>query len=263
MKYSHSYLVTIQFLGFRFHGWQKQPDTKTLHQALDKTLEFTFGHNYFKTVGMGRTDSKVSASHYTCQLLVLESLHDENLVKEFNENAPADLRMISVRYIQDKSFSIISASKQKTYHYYFSNQGKNHPYAAPFMSGFENLNIELMITGAKLFEGTHFFGSYCTKPSSETKLIRTVDFCEIVENTYLRASFFPEKSYVLIVKGSGFLRYQIRLMMGALLELGAGKMSLVDIQKSLSKDSRRSPISTIAPGSGLHLHQVTFEKYDA
>jgi len=83
--------------------------------------------------------------------------------------------------------------------------------------------------------------------------------CEIVENTVLQANFFPEKSYVLKVKGKGFLRYQIRLMMGVLFELGRGKVDLDFIKASLAEDNDRLHLPSIAPSSGLQLYDLDFE----
>ena len=74
MKYSCSYLLNIQFLGFRLHGWQKQPNLKTVHFLVDKTLKFVLGSTRFKTVGVGRTDAKVSAASYPLQLFVDDQL---------------------------------------------------------------------------------------------------------------------------------------------------------------------------------------------
>ena len=117
-----------------------------------------------------------------------------------------------------------------------------------------------MKEAAKLFEGFHNFKHYCTKPSAETKVERTIDSCEIVENTELTASFFPEKSYVLIIKGHGFLRNQIRLIMGALAEVGKGNYDLDFIKESLDGNSEIAFLKTIAPASGLHLHKVEFKE---
>jgi len=55
------YLVKFQFLGYRFHGWQKQPNTKTLHLMIDKTLRYILQNQSFKTLAASRTDAKVSA----------------------------------------------------------------------------------------------------------------------------------------------------------------------------------------------------------
>ena len=116
-----------------------------------------------------------------------------------------------------------------------------------------------MKTGAKLFEGSHYFHKYCTKPSTDTKFNRCIISCVLEKNTILEANFFPNNSYVLKVKGKGFLRYQIRLIMGVLIELGKGAIDLNFIKNSLSEKNDRKPLKTIAPGSGLQLYSVSFE----
>jgi tRNA pseudouridine38-40 synthase len=260
MKYSHSYLISIQYLGFRFHGWQKQKNAMSLHEMIDKTLSFVLIDINFKTVGAGRTDSKVSANNYYFQLLVNELIKANDFIEIFNSNAPADLKTLSLEKISDDSFNIIQSSKSKEYHYYFSFGAKNHPFAASLLVGFEDhLDIDLMKEGALLFEGTHYFHKYCTEPTKETVFKREILSCTIEENTILRANFFPEKSYVLKVKGKGFLRYQIRLMMGVIVELGKHNITLDNIIDSLKENNDRKPLRSIAPGSGLQLYDVIFE----
>lgn len=261
MNYKVAYLVRFQYLGFRLHGWQKQPNVKTVHFVVDKTLKFVLPSIRFKSVGVGRTDAKVSSTDYIFQLFVDENIDEVDFISSFNRNSPSDVRALSVEQLHDEDFNIIQHSKIKEYRYYFSYGQKNHPYCAPFLVGFlDSLDIEMMKQGAKLFEGHHNFKMYCTKPSSETKVQRTIDFCEIIENTELTASFFPKKSYVLIIKGKGFLRNQIRLIMGALLELGSGSINLDFIEQSLKDICETAFIKTIAPASGLHLHKVELLK---
>ena len=259
MKYSFSYLIKIQFLGFRFSGWQKQTNSTTLHEMVDKTLSFVLKEVRCKTIGVGRTDAKVSADCYYIQLFVDDVIEEVLFLKSFNSNTLSDIRAISVQKIES-SFNIIQAPKLKEYHYYFSNSEKNHPFAAPFIVNVNNdLNIELMKAGAKLFEGEHYFHKYCTKPSENTIFKRIIDSCEIVENDVLTASFFPEKSFVLKVKGKGFLRYQIRLMMATLFELGKGNLTLLYIEDSLKEDNDRGFMRNIAPASGLQLFDVKLD----
>ena len=83
--------------------------------------------------------------------------------------------------------------------------------------------------------------------------------CVIEENDILTANFFPKTSYVLKVRANGFLRYQIRLMMGVLLELGKHKKSLDYIIDSLKENNDRKFLRNIAPGSGLQLYHVEFK----
>lgn len=259
MNYNFSYLVNFQYVGFRLHGWQKQPNLKTVHSFVDKTLKFVCKGIRCKTVGVGRTDAKVSSTDYYFQLFIDEELNEKEFVNSFNLNSPADIRVLSVEKIANDNFNIIQHPKIKEYRYYFSCGEKNHPYCAPFLVGYlDNLDIELMQKAAKLFEGTHNFKRYCTKPSEETKVERIIEYCEIQENTDISASFFPEKSYVFIIRGEGFLRNQIRLMMGALAELGKGNYTLDFIKESLHPESEIAFLKTIAPASGLHLCKVDF-----
>lgn len=256
MKYSKSYLISLGFLGFRFSGWQKQPNAKTLHDIVDKSLSFVLKEATYKTVGIGRTDAKVSANGYILQLFTNEKIIEEMFLKHLNSNFPADFKANSISEVA-VDFNIINAPKIKEYHYYFSFGEVNHPFAAPFIVNEEgNLNIQLMKKGAKLFQGVHYFHKYCTKPSEKTIFKRTIDYCEIEENTILTASFFPEQSYVLKVRGKGFLRYQIRLMMATLFELGKGNLSLQYIKDSLKADNDKQFMRHIAPGSGLQLYKV-------
>lgn len=92
--------------------------------------------------------------------------------------------------------------------------------------------------------------------------MRSIEFCQIEESDTFQGDFFPKQSYVLKVRGKGFLRYQVRLMMGALIELGAGQSSLETIQGSLIEKEKRKIIGTIAPGSGLQLYRVIFKDLD-
>ena len=80
----------------------------------------------------------------------------------------------------------------------------------------------------------------------------------MVENTEITASFFPESTYVLRVKGKGFGRNQIRLMMGALIKLGRGEISLDYVRQTLQPESTEV-IEYIAPASGLILNKIEFE----
>jgi tRNA pseudouridine38-40 synthase len=259
MKYSNSYLISIQYLGFRFHGWQKQKNVMSLHEMVDKTLGFVFLHKSFKTLGSSRTDSKVSANTYFFQLFTNELVEETEFLKSFNSNAPSDLKVLTLKNIS-KPFNIIQSSKLKEYHYYFSQGTKNHPFSAALLVGFQDaLDIELMQKGAKLFEGTHYFHKYCTEPTEHTIFKRDILSCVIEKNTILTANFFPETSYVLKVRGVGFLRYQIRLMMGVLVELGKNKISLDFIINSLKEDNDRKFLRTIAPGSGLQLYDLKFD----
>jgi tRNA pseudouridine38-40 synthase len=122
----------------------------------------------------------------------------------------------------------------------------------------EDLDIKLMKQGAKLFEGEHYFKSYCFRATDNGIYNREILTCEIVKNTIYTANYFPNKTYILRVKGKGFMRNQIRLMMGTLIDLGKGNKSLEDIKKSLLPESIIK-MDYIAPASGLILNMIEFD----
>jgi tRNA pseudouridine38-40 synthase len=253
------YLVKFQFLGYRFHGWQKQPNTKTLHLMIDRTLKYVLKDRYFKTLAASRTDAKVSAQEAAFELFLRDHpLEDiDQFMVAFNTNLPQDIRALSIEQVS-ADFNIIQDSKFKEYHYLFSEGQKCHPFCAPILTTvLEPLNIAVMKKGAKCFQGTHNFKSYCYKATDKGLYERTLDCCELIENTLYQANFFPKKSYMLRIIGKGYGRHQIRLMMGALFALGRGEVDLEFIGESLQPNSNIK-INFIAPASGLILHKIEF-----
>ena len=254
------YLIKLQYLGYRFHGWQKQPDVKTVHLMIDRTLKFILEDVRFKTLGAGRTDAMVSANEAALELFIYnEPISDFKAFLElFNHNLPQDIRALSIVEV-DEEFNIIQDSKLKEYHYVFSQGQKNHPFCAPILTTFlEPLDVGFMKDGAKLFEGTHNFKSYCYRATDKGEYTRTIELSEIINNDVYTANFFPEQSYVFKVVGKGFMRNQIRLMMGCLIKLGRGEVTLDYIKDTLKEDNI-AVIDYIAPASGLILHKLDFK----
>ncbi|MCG8615265.1 MAG: tRNA pseudouridine(38-40) synthase TruA, partial [Desulfobacterales bacterium] len=246
------YLVHIQYLGFRFHGWQRQPGVKTVESMVVKTLAFILGHEDFKILGAGRTDAMVSAGDAAFELFMKQEIDPEALLADLNHNLPPDIRALSVNAV-GPAFNIIQAPKTKTYQYLFSFGEKPHPFCAPFMANFrEDLDISLMTEGAERFTGAHDFVRYCTRPGEQTTTRRDIRESRIEPNTRITASFFPSRTWVYRVTAKGFMRHQVRLMMGQLIALGQGRISLADLEASLS-GKIREPLDTIAPASGLML----------
>ncbi|HUH28142.1 tRNA pseudouridine(38-40) synthase TruA [Gelidibacter sp.] len=260
MDQNYFYLITIQYLGFRYHGWQKQPNLKTVHLVIDKTLNYVFeGQKKFKSLAVGRTDAMVSANETAFELFMEDPISDfDAFLEQFNYYLPQDVRALAMREV-DRDFNVIHNAKLKEYIYLFAHGQKSHPFCASIMTTFRDvLDIELMKQGAKLYEGTHNFKAFCSRVSENGLYTRTVMSCEVVENTMFTASFFPKESYLFRVKGEGFGYNQIRGMMGTLVKLGKNDFSLEDISKSLLPESIEV-MEYIAPASGLILNAVEFE----
>ncbi len=255
---THYYLVHFQYLGLRYHGWLKQPELRTVEYMVEKTLRFILGHTRFKILAASRTDARVSANHSAFELFIQEPLDPDRLLTEFNLNLPSDIKVLKIEE-KDKGFNIINGSKIKEYIYLFAYGEKHHPFCAALIGSFQyDLDIELMKAGAALFQGRHNFVRYCTRPKPGATFEREILVSEITENTIYTANFFPPRSYAYCIRSKGFLRYQVRLIMGQLLSLGRGEISLNDIAKSLKGNDDR-PLRHIAPSSGLILNNIEFD----
>lgn len=258
MKQKFFYLVELQYLGFRYHGWQKQPNVITVQEMVLKTLKWIFPDSENKVLASGRTDAMVSVNQTFIEFFTTKEISDfDSFLRAYNANLPQDIRALSIKEV-DEHFNVILSPKIKEYHYYFSFGEKFHPFCASLLCNvMEMLDIELMKKAAKEFEGEKDFYSYTFRPKPTTQTVSEVISCELIENTELTASFFPEKSYVLKIRGEGFKRNQIRLMMGMLIEIGKGQVSWEEFMKTLDGDNRIT-LKQIAPASGLHLHKVEF-----
>lgn len=257
-RWSYFYLIRIEFLGFRYHGWQKQPNYRSIQGMIDKTFAFIFQHNEFKTLGCSRTDAKVSANNFAFELFTLQVCNTEKLLSLLNENLPSDIRAKRIDEV-NASFNIIQHSIEKEYHYYFSCGEKSHPFNAPLIRDFgHQLDIERMKEAALLFKGKHNFKRYASKPQPNTVFEREILVSEILTNERIKANFVPSASYIYRVKSKGFLRYQVRLMVGALVNVGRREWNLEQFKATLD-NPEGLPIKHIAPSSGLVLNNVYFE----
>ena len=256
-RWSNFYLIRIEFLGFRYHGWQIQPGLKSIEGMMNKTFSFIFKHEKFKVLGCGRTDTKVSADDFALELFLNEEIEPTLLLEQLNNNLPFDIRAKTVEEV-DAKFNIIQHSKVKEYHYHFSYGEKAHPFNAPFIINFgEHLNIDLMQEAVKEFIGVHNFKRYATKPSENTIFEREIISASIEKNTRFKDNHTPENAFVFKVSSKGFLRYQVRLMMAALIDVGNGTYTIEDIKQSLI-NFNEEPMKHNAPSSGLNLHKVSF-----
>jgi tRNA pseudouridine38-40 synthase len=225
---------------------------------IDKTLGFVLGHESFKTMGASRTDSKVSANEFAFELFLEEPITQTDFLEQFNINLPLDIKALAYHQV-DQSFNIINSPKTKEYIYLFAHGEKPHPFSVAFINTVPySLDIGLMTEAAKLFVGTHDFKAYCKRPKAHTVTVREVLESSIEPNTTYQANFFPKTSYIFKVRAKGFLRHQIRMMIGQLILLGKGAIDIDAIHKSLEGETANE-FHYVAPASGLILNKIEYQ----
>ncbi|MFA6237858.1 MAG: tRNA pseudouridine(38-40) synthase TruA [Bacteriovorax sp.] len=251
------YLIHFQFLGFRYHGWQKQTKYKTIQGTVEESVTKILGDQY-KTIGASRTDSMVSAMHSCFELITETQLDPVHFSRVLDKLLPPDIRILKCESV-DRKFRMITSAKHKEYLYFFSCGEKGHPFSAPFITHMnEELNIEMMKEAAAKFIGVHNFKNYCYRPSEGQDFEREIFLSEICVNNVLSANFFPEHTYIFRVQAESFMRHQVRLMMGILFRIGMDQFNITELITSLEKPTDNFP-SMIAPASGLILNQLTLD----
>ncbi len=241
------YFIFISYKGTSYHGWQLQPDSATIQQILDQTLSTITGEKIM-TTGAGRTDTGVHAeffcAHFDCEAGDLETR--KNLVFRINKFLPKDISINEIRKVTPDAHARFSAIS-RTYKY-FIVRSKD-----PFLNDFTwylygDLDIEKMNQACNiLFRHTDF--------TSFSKLHTDVktNICHI-----LSASWEDDnKKLIFTIRADRFLRNMVRALVGTMVDVGQGKISVADFEQIvLAKD--RGKAGKSAPAKGLFLTSVEY-----
>lgn len=239
-------------------GWQVQPETAglTVQGELNKALQIVSKNSEVSSMGAGRTDAGVHALGQVAKVGMHLVIPPENLIKALNVNLPDDIRVVEAS-ISDYEFFPTVHAKSKEYHYRFTCTRMfnafqndlivNHPF---------ELDIQKMREACKILIGRHDFSNFYCEGTEVSSNIREIYECEILEVAQGNWNMLPAH-YVFRIVGNGFLKQMVRLLMGALWNIGRGKISLEEFKASLSakKTERLGPV---APPSGLYMVRVNY-----
>lgn len=181
------------------------------------------------------------------------------LLENLNSFLPSDIRLLGFESVP-LTFNVIQDVTWKEYHYHFAVGEKFHPFAAGNLTFFDGIpDLDLMKEGAKIFVGKHNFRRFCSIDKITDNYVREIFETEIINHSFAGQGFIPENALTFSVKGAGFLRYQVRIMMAALMDLGLEKITLEDLKNALNSD-KTCPISVAVPANGLVLERIEFQK---
>lgn len=240
------YKVTISYVGSKYHGFVRQKNALTIQVKIESVLAIIFQRD-IKITPASRTDQGV---HAYGQVFHFDALKKDigPLKWSLNSLLPKDIRIREIEAVNEDFHARFSV-KKKTYHYLI-NTGEYDPFYEnrAFQKKYK-LDYEKMLEVAKLFIGCHDFGSFNTTPYSEKpNQIRTISEFTIVKK---------DKRYLITVTGDGFLRHMVRIMVGTIVDVGRGKISVAEVKERLmkpSKDKRRYNIDA----GGLYLVKIYY-----
>ncbi len=243
-----NYKFIIEYDGTRYNGWQRQPGQNTIQGKLESVLS-RMCDSRIEVIGAGRTDAGVHAKGMAANALLETESSCEEIRDYVNTYLPEDIAVLEVREASPRFHARYNAIG-KTY-WYTCYDGKVKPvfdrkYYTPLE---EKPDMDLMRQAADLLEGQHDFKNFCMNPRMKKSTVRYLDRIEIErDGGYLRFVFH----------GPGFLQNMVRIIVGTLLEVGCGRMTVEQVASVLAAPDRQKAGPT-APAQGLCLMKVDYD----
>lgn len=245
------YFFHIAYHGTRYCGWQKHPDGKnvqeTLENALSRILKIPVNIN-----GCGRTDALVHASQYFFHVDI-EQEWDFDLFFRINKLLPDDIAVFDIIPMQGLPHARFDAI-QRAYDYYI------HTYKDPFLNNFsslyheKNLDLDKMQAAAALLPQYNDYRGLCKGPDRQDSTICYISSAALfADNNGDRLRFQ--------ISANRFLSRMVRIIVGRLLEIGRGTMSVDEFEHYLINKETPKVILPAHP-QGLYLSKVTYPYLD-
>jgi len=236
-----NYVLLLSYVGTHFHGWQVQPNLRTVQGVLKESLQRLFKED-IKLVGCCRTDTGVHAKEFVANFSAQREIKPEQLLKALNSILPQDIGIKKV-WVQE-GFNARYSVKGKVYLYRILNSHSRDPFLEPFVWRIpKQLDFSIMLEASKLFLGKRDFSAFAKIEEEKNTLIELED----VKLSKL------EELIEIRIRARSFLRYMVRRIVGSLVQLGLGKISQEDIQSYLL-NKKTCPFT--AKAKGLTLERV-------
>ena len=238
--------LVVSYDGTNYYGFQHQDNVLNIEDTLLNAIK-KIDNGVEKIYGSGRTDRYVHAKgqvvHFDTGMEILEY----KWVQAINTFLPDDIKVLSCEYVSDEFHARYSAIK-KEYRYYIRHKSYDIFYRN-YMEYIPNLDLKLLEQSLKKLLGVHNFKGFCSAKIAKEK--------NTVKEIY-RADLIEHDEYIeLVFVGNGFLKYQIRTMVGTLVDIAIGKkdISIIDeIFETLNPEKTNRVLS----GCGLYLVSVSY-----
>ena len=241
------FFITLSYDGTRYHGWQVQPNGPSVQEKLQWALSTILRQDILVT-GAGRTDAGVHArmmvAHFDVETMVYEL---QDLTYKLNRLLPQDIAIQKMESVSDEMHARFSATS-RTYHYYI------HTVKDPFLRAYScelhyPLEFQLMNEAAAILMTYEDFGAFC-KAHADVK----TTLCHITAAQWHQTS---PSSWYFEITANRFLRNMVRAVVGTLIDVGRGRLSLDDFRKVV-EGKRRTEAGESMPANALFLEEVKY-----
>lgn len=241
------YLIRFSYDGTGFSGYQKQPGERTVEGMLENALYNINNHTETRIFSSGRTDRGVHALGQAAHFDIDVNITLYKLKCALNSLLPEDIHVLSTEIV-DKNFHARYNAISKTYIYKI-NVGEYSPVDRNYVYQYcKDLNFDNMCLAINDFLGEHDFKPFVSEEAIKSSYVRTIYSADMKkEGDIITISF----------TGNGFMKYQVRNMVGVLIKIGSGKLTTDSVKNILNGTMDKSKIIT-AKGSGLYLKEVVY-----
>ena len=238
--------IQLSYDGAAYHGWQKQPNARSVQQTLQEALS-TLLQTDIEVVGAGRTDAGVSARMMVAHFETSKACDNEQLVYKLNKLLPHDIAVQRIWEVPDEMHARFSATS-RTYHYYI------HTRKDPFVRQYSwlvtfPLDFARMNEAASRLPDFDDFTSF-SKVNTDTK----TNLCNVTEAHWTQEG---ENTWRFTITANRFLRNMVRAIVGTLIEVGRGRMTLDEFCQVIEQKNRCSAGDSV-PGHALFLVDVSY-----
>ena len=243
----------VAYKGTNYYGWEKQPNQITIQGEIEKAISRIL-NTPISIQASGRTDAGVHAKGQTFHFDIEESKYNcDELMYRVNCVLPNDIKIISMEVLKDENFHSRFSAKSKEYEYRLSLSAKNpFRFEECWQLKTNDFDLGLFKEALMKFVGKHCFLNFTSKEEDQDGFIREIFNIEV--------GFDSENDEIVVIFiGTGFMRYQIRFMIGTAVAIASNKEKLEYIDEKLNDIENRSISAYKGQPQGLCLMKVNYQ----
>jgi len=239
------YFFEIAYHGKNYAGWQNQANAVGIQSVIENALSQIF-RSEIKITGSGRTDTGVHGEQQFFHCDLEKSFDRDGMIIKLNSFLPRDIAIKAIRSVKEDANARFDAV-ERTYHYRITRK-KN-----PFLEGlawhfFKPVNVSTMNKAAALITGEHDFECFSKVHTDVNHFL-----CNIKKAHWQEANEMLE----FTITANRFLRGMVRSIVGTLLDVGSGKITLKEFQAIVDSRDRKKAGANV-PAQGLYLTKIKY-----
>ena len=246
--------MIIEYVGSDFYGWQKQPEQlglRTVQHELEKAVRQITSQDQLQIIGAGRTDTGVHAKGQVANVTIEKNIECNRLHYALNCVLPKDINIVSLSETSENFHARFDALS-RAYRYFISQRPSVFTRSYSLVEN-QALDQKAMQECATMILGKHDFSAFSKiSPDQQNKT------CSVLKAQWQR---YGQNQLMLEIQANRFLHSMVRLLVGAMLDVGKGKKSISDFQEVLTGKNVKSA-SPAAPPQGLFLWHVQYKDQD-